>query len=98
MDALHSCRGAVTPRGDRACPGHTEGACTADAIAIALQHPFLDGNKRTAYVAMETVLRLNGMRSVASDAEAVVAMVDMAAGEFTDAEFTLWMREHAQPA
>ena len=68
------------------------------AIGIARNHPFSDANKRTAYVAMETFLRLNGLRLTSSDAESVVAMVDMAAGELTDAEFTVWVREHAQPA
>ena len=42
------------------------------AIAIARNHPFVDGNKRTAYVALETFLALNGGRFPVSDAEAVV--------------------------
>lgn len=67
------------------------------ALGIARNHPFVDGNKRTAYVALELFLNLNGIDLAASDAEATVAMLDMAAGELTDAEFTLWVREHAQP-
>ncbi len=65
------------------------------ALGIARNHPFVDGNKRTAYVAMETFLRLNGMRFAASDPEAVVAMVDMAAGALSAPEFILWVRDHA---
>lgn len=57
----------------------------------------MDGNKRTAYVALETFLRLNGQSFTASDAESTVAMLDMAAAQLTDAEFTLWVREHALP-
>ena len=66
------------------------------ALGIARNHPFIDGNKRTAYVALELFLDLNGIDLTASDAESTVAMLDMAAGELTDEEFTLWVREHAQ--
>ena len=65
------------------------------ALAIARNHPFIDGNKRTSYVALETFLTLNGLDFAVSDAEAVVHMLAMASGELTDAEFTLWVREHA---
>ena len=67
------------------------------ALGIAKNHPFVDGNKRTAYIALEVFLKLNGLDFVASDAEAVVATLDMAAGELTDDEFTAWVREHARP-
>lgn len=66
------------------------------ALGIAQNHPFIDGNKRTAYVAMELFLRLNGSRFTASDAEAVVMFLAMAAGELPDAEFTAWVRMNAQ--
>lgn len=68
------------------------------AIAIAKNHPFIDGNKRTAYVAMETFLILNGCVFLASDAEAVVAMLDMAAGELPDNDFIAWVRLFTQAA
>jgi death on curing protein len=61
-------------------------------IAIALNHPFLDGNKRTAYVALETFLVLNGCRFPVGDAEAVVMTLAMASGEIGDEEFTDWVR------
>jgi death-on-curing protein len=67
------------------------------AIAIARNHPFLDGNKRTAYVALETFLALNGCAFPVSDADAVVATLAMAAGEMNDDEFTAWVRDNAQP-
>jgi len=62
------------------------------AIAIARNHPFVDGNKRTAYVALELFIRLNGGRFPVSDAEAVVTMLALAAGELTDDEFIAWVR------
>ena len=67
------------------------------AIAIARNHPFIDGNKRTAYVAMETFLILNGCRLPASDAEAVVAMLAMAAAELSDDAFIRWVRDNSSP-
>ena len=66
------------------------------AVAIARNHPFVDGNKRTGYVALETFLRLNGCVFLATDAEAVVAMLAMAAGDVPDDEFTAWVREYAR--
>ena len=68
------------------------------ALAIAQNHPFVDGNKRTAFVALELFLRLNGCRLVVRDAEAVVAMLAMAAGELPDNEFTAWVRLHTEAA
>jgi death on curing protein len=62
------------------------------ALAIAQNHPFVDGNKRTAYVALEVFLRLNGCRFTVGDAEAVVVMLAMAAGELPDDEFIAWVR------
>jgi len=62
------------------------------ALAIAQNHPFVDGNKRTAYVALEVFLRLNGCRFTVGDAEAVVMMLAMAAGELPDDEFIAWVR------
>jgi death-on-curing protein len=62
------------------------------AIAIARDHPFVDGNKRTSYVALESFLLLNGCQFPVSDAEAVVVMLAMASGEIDDAEFIDWVR------
>ena len=64
---------------------------------IARNHPFVDGNKRTAFVAVETFLILNGLKLMASDAESVVAMLDLAAGEMTEEEFSGWLRDHTAP-
>lgn len=68
------------------------------ALAIVRNHPFIDGNKRTAFVALETFLVLNGHVFTVGDAEAVVMMLDMAAGEATDQEFAAWVRQFAAPA
>lgn len=67
----------------------------AYAFGIARNHPFVDGNKRTAAVVSETFLALNGYALRASDAELVVAMVSLAAGELSEAELADWFRVHS---
>ncbi|UIP07722.1 type II toxin-antitoxin system death-on-curing family toxin [Erythrobacter sp. SDW2] len=66
----------------------------AYAFGIARNHPFVDGNKRTAAVVSETFLILNGHALEASDAEVVVAFVALAAGELSEAELADWFRTH----
>lgn len=65
----------------------------AYAFGIARNHPFVDGNKRTAAVVCETFLALNGWRLDASDAELVVTFLALAAGELTEEDLTDWLRE-----
>jgi death-on-curing protein len=73
------------------------GLAAVTSIAIARNHPFIDGNKRTAYVALETFLELNGHNCRAPDAESVVVMRALAAGEIGDDEFIDWVRMHSVP-
>lgn len=68
------------------------------ALAIARNHPFIDGNKRTAYVALESFLALNGYRFPASDVESTVMTLQMAAGDIDDETFIAWVRRHAAAA
>lgn len=67
------------------------------ALALARNHPFIDGNKRTAYVALETFLALNGIDFPVSDADAVIMTLRMAARDLSDEDFTDWVRTHAVP-
>ena len=64
---------------------------------LARNHPFVDGNKRTAFVAVETFLALNGLDLTAGDAECVVAMLDLAAGELPEEGFAAWLRDNLRP-
>lgn len=66
----------------------------AYAFGIARNHPFVDGNKRTAAVVSETFLALNGHALNATDAEIVVAFVALAAGELSEVELVDWFRVH----
>jgi death-on-curing protein len=70
----------------------------AYAFGIAHNHPFVDGNKRTAAVVSETFLMLNGHVLEATDAEVVVAFVALAAGELTQDELADWFRQHIRGA
>ena len=76
--------------------GEPDAAALAAAYAfgIARNHPFVDGNKRTAAVVSETFLALNGHRLMASDAELVVAFIALAAGELSEEALGDWFREH----
>ena len=64
------------------------------AFGIARNHPFIDGNKRTAFVA-SALLRMNGRRLHAPQAEAAVVFLKLAAGEFSEAEVSAWFAQHA---
>jgi death on curing protein len=69
----------------------------AYAFGIAKNHPFIDGNKRTAFVACELFLAANGYDLVASDEECLAMMLGLAASEIGEAEFAAWLRENVQP-
>jgi len=66
------------------------------AYGIARNHPFIDGNKRTAAVVSETFLMLNGYQLIATDAELVVAFLALAAGELSEDEMADWFRQHVR--
>jgi len=66
----------------------------AYGFGIARNHPFVDGNKRTAAVVMETFLMLNCAALKASDAELVVAIQALSGGELGEDELADWLRQH----
>ena len=63
------------------------------ACGLARNHPFVDGNKRTAHVAYRTFLALNGAELVATDEEKFVAMIALAEGKLAERGFAAWLRE-----
>ena len=60
--------------------------------SLAYHHLFMDGNKRTALVVMETFLVLNGFEIAADNAEVVAVMLLVAAGEVSEDDLVLWLR------
>ena len=67
----------------------------AYGYGVARNHPFIDGNKRTAFVCTELFIELNGYRLEAGDADCVRVMLAVAAGEIEEAAFAAWLRAHA---
>lgn len=66
------------------------------AFGLARNHPFVDGNKRTALVVCETFIRDNGHDLYASDAELVILFENLAAGNVAEDELAQWLREHVK--
>jgi death-on-curing protein len=66
--------------------------------SLALNHPFLDGNKRIAHAAMEAFLQLNGQEIEAHVDEQERLMLDLAAGLITREQLTDWLDAHIVPA
>ena len=64
----------------------------AYAFGIAKNHPFIDGNKRTAFVAMELFLMDTGYVLTASDEDALMTMLRLAAGEWDEDAYDMWIR------
>lgn len=69
----------------------------AYGYGVARNHPFVDGNKRTAFVAVELFLALNGYDLTAGDADCVLTMLAVAAGDMPEADFAAWIRANSVP-
>lgn len=66
------------------------------AFGIARNHPFVDGNERTAFMAAYVFLGLNGQRLIAPEAEAVIMMQELASGVCSEADFAAWIGAHLE--
>lgn len=64
-------------------------------MGLAKSHLFVDGNKRAAFLAVGLFLYLNGLRLQATQMEATVTMLAVAAGDITEEAFAAWLRAHA---
>ena len=64
------------------------------AYGIAKNHPFLDGNKRTAFVVYRLFLKSNGVELKADKTQRYVTMLALAAGEISEESFAAWLREN----
>ena len=64
------------------------------AIAIVKNHPFVDGNKRVGFVALQTFLEINGRIFTASDAEVIENVLELAAGSLSDEVFSIWVKRN----
>lgn len=77
--------------------GHPDVSDLAAAygFGISRNHAFIDGNKRTGFVAAEMFLILNGYQLTADDTSSALTMLKVAAGDISEAEFAAWIRQHA---
>jgi death-on-curing protein len=64
------------------------------AFGIARNHPFVDGNKRTAHVSYRTFLLLNGADLIASDEDKYLTMLALAEGKLSEKDFAAFLRSH----
>jgi death on curing protein len=68
----------------------------AYASGIVLDHPFLDGNKRTGFVVCVLFLEMNGRRFLASEEAATQAVLGLAARTVSESSFVAWLRANVK--
>ncbi len=77
-------------------PDHADLAA-AYAVGLAKNHAFVDGNKRAAFLAVGLFLGLNGYRLTATQSDATVAVLALAAGDLGEPGFAAWVRANSRP-
>lgn len=65
------------------------------AYGLARNHPFVDGNKRCAFLVSSVFLELNGWELTASEADAAIMFLKLAAGELKETELAHWFKENS---
>lgn len=75
-------------------PGLAESAA-AYAFGLARNHPYRDGNKRIAFLALVTFLGINGRDLETTDADIITTMVALADGWLGESELAAWVRDHS---
>jgi death on curing protein len=65
----------------------------AYGFGLARNHPFMDGNKRTAFVVLELFLNLNGWELSADDTDCIATVMALASGSLKEDELAAWVRE-----
>lgn len=68
----------------------------AYGVALAKNHPFVDGNKRVAFLSVGVFLMLNGRRLTATQVDATLIMFAVAAGEIDEPTFAEWIRQNSR--
>jgi death-on-curing protein len=67
-------------------------------FGLVKNHPFVDGNKRVGFIVAVVFLELNGYRFQATEAEAAVRTLALAAGEMSEADFAAWLKANSRRA
>jgi death-on-curing protein len=68
----------------------------AYGMGLARNHPFVDGNKRAAFLAVGLFLTLNGYRLHAAQVDATMTMLAVATGDIDEPAFAAWIRDHSR--
>jgi death on curing protein len=63
---------------------------------IAINHPFVDGNKRTAFIVMAVFLKINQVRLIASEIDVVSIMLGIASGTTSEKMLCNWLKENTE--
>jgi death-on-curing protein len=66
-------------------------------FGLVKNHSFIDGNKRIGFIVAVVFLQLNGWRLEASEVDATLQTLALAAGELSEAEFAEWLAAHSRP-
>ena len=80
---------------DADAPPDVAALAASYSVGLAKNHPFVDGNKRAAFLATGLFLYLNGYRLDASQANATLTMLAVATGDINEDEFAAWLRQHS---
>jgi death-on-curing protein len=70
----------------------------AYAFGLVRNHPFLDGNKRVAFTTAVVFLEINGCCFIASEADAAVKTLALAARDLDEASYAVWLKENSRKA
>jgi death-on-curing protein len=67
------------------------------ASGIAANHPFIDGNKRTAFIVSVTFLLLNGLKLIAAKEDRVLTFWSLADGSMSEEQLAQWFERNTKP-
>lgn len=65
-------------------------------FGIARNHPFIDGNKRTAFQVMYVFLRMNGYRIITTEQDVVITILELASGKLNEEELSIWLSKNTK--
>ncbi|NBQ15370.1 MAG: type II toxin-antitoxin system death-on-curing family toxin [Proteobacteria bacterium] len=91
LSALHRCVNRCMNKADDEPDASTPALAASLGYGLAMNHAFIDGNKRIAMIAAFVFLELNGLRVVASELDAYEVFIDLAVGKVSEAELAKWL-------
>lgn len=67
------------------------------AFGLVRNHPFIDGNKRVSFIVSIVFLELNGYRFEATEVDAALRMLALAAGDMSETDYAAWLEANSKP-